>query len=83
MSAEAQALQNTSTVEQQEQQEDTQIQFQTLTIKEYFLQYPGYAQNLYTFTGITRIPSRLLSQQSTKNETHIVTSSFKNINSLK
>ena len=30
MSAEAQALQNTPTVEQQEQQEDTQIQFQTL-----------------------------------------------------
>ena len=30
MSAEAQALQNTPTVAQQEQQEDTQIQIQTL-----------------------------------------------------
>ena len=68
VSAEAQALQNTPTVAQQEQQEDTQIQFQTLNEIRLFSTYPGYARNLYIFTGITKILDRPLSQQSTKNE---------------
>ena len=54
----AQVKQNTPKLLKTATKEDTQNKRLSLKIIRIFLPYPGYAQNLYTFTRITEIPGQ-------------------------